>query len=73
MVRRDKNIPWEVIIRKFKCEISEKEQAELDVWLADVENHARFQVGNPFGCPSWKKTCGMFPMSMPYGKGWRSV
>ena len=43
MVRRDKNIPWEVIIRKFKCEISEKEQAELDVWLADVENHARFQ------------------------------
>ena len=44
MVRRDKNIPWEVIIRKFKCEISEKEQAELDVWLADVENHARFQA-----------------------------
>ena len=43
MVRRDKNIPWEVIIRKFKCEISEKEQAELDVWLADVENHDRFQ------------------------------
>lgn len=26
------------------------------------------KVGNPFGCPSWKKTCGMFPMSMPYGK-----
>ena len=25
------------------------------------------------GCPSWKKTCGMFPMAMPYGKGWRSV
>ena len=38
MVRRDKNIPWEVIIRKFKCEISEKEQAELDVWLADVQS-----------------------------------
>lgn len=43
MVRRDKNIPWKVIIRKFKYEISEKEQADLDVWLADAENHARFQ------------------------------
>ena len=43
MVRRDKNIPWKAIIRKFKYEISEKEQADLDVWLADEENHARFQ------------------------------
>lgn len=43
MVRRDKNIPWKVIIRKFKCEISEKEQADLDIWLVDVGNHSRFQ------------------------------
>ncbi|MEY8485295.1 FecR family protein [Parabacteroides sp. ASD2025] len=43
MERRDKNIPWKAIIRKFKYEISEKEQADLDVWLADEENHARFQ------------------------------
>ncbi|MBP3519302.1 MAG: FecR family protein [Parabacteroides sp.] len=43
MTERDDHIPWKAIIRKFKYEISEEEQAELDVWLADANNHARFR------------------------------
>lgn len=43
MKEKDKNIPWNLIIRKLKYEISEKEQADLDMWLSNVENHARFQ------------------------------
>ena len=34
----DKNIPWDIIIKGLKHEISPDEQIELDRWLAD-EKH----------------------------------
>lgn len=34
----DRNIPWDIIIKRFKDEISSEEQAMLDKWLAD-EKH----------------------------------
>lgn len=73
MVRRDKNIPWEVIIRKFKCEISEKEQAELDVWLADVENHARFQSWQSLWLSIMEENMRYVSNVDALWKGWRSV
>lgn len=39
----NKNIPWDIIIKRLKYEISEEEQAELDVWLAEEENKAVFR------------------------------
>ena len=38
----DRNIPWDLIIRKFKHEISAEEQTELEVWFADKANHTLF-------------------------------
>lgn len=36
----NKNIPWNIIIRKFKEEISSDEQAILNAWLVRQENQA---------------------------------
>ena len=38
----DRNIPWDLIIRRFKHEISAEEQTELEVWFADKANHTLF-------------------------------
>jgi transmembrane sensor len=38
MQKMNRNIPWDIIIKRFKNEISLEEQAALDVWLADGKN-----------------------------------
>lgn len=37
------NIPWNIIIKNFKNEISSEEQASLDLWLADEKNCSVYQ------------------------------
>lgn len=36
-------IPWEIVIKKLKCEISPGEQQELDCWLKDEKHSAAYQ------------------------------
>ena len=36
----DRNIPWKIIIRKFKEEILSEEQIVLDTWLAEEKNQS---------------------------------
>ncbi len=38
MQKMDRNIPWDIIIKGFKHEISLEEQLDLERWLADEKN-----------------------------------
>ncbi|MCD8270803.1 MAG: hypothetical protein LUD46_21855 [Parabacteroides sp.] len=39
----NKNIPWDIIIKNFKKEISSEEQALLNLWLSEGKNDSVYQ------------------------------
>lgn len=43
MQKMDRNIPWDIIIKRFKDEILPEEQAVLNAWLSDEQNNSMYK------------------------------